>query len=321
MISFSIWIDQKTRADKVLSALFEGVYSRSQIQKWFTLGQIKVKNIKDGKSYSNPKYYLKKGDTIEMDIRAIPSTLPPDHRPLEIIFEDNDFLVISKDAGINTHPTPSYEGRFGTMVNQLIAQIKDFDREVGEDRPGIVHRLDKETSGLLLVAKNDITLRKLQKLIHDHEVEKTYLTLVLWEPKNHTGTIKSVIGRDPNNRLKMTIKNPIEWREATTHYKVVEVFQYEWKKLTLVEVTLETGRTHQIRVHMANIGHSVLWDTTYGIGSENLWAKKHFWLERQFLHAWKLEFTLDEKKQSYIWPLKEDLKKTLNILWSKLKII
>lgn len=96
------------------------------------------------------------------------------------------------------------------MVNQLVAQIKNFDREVGEDRPGIVHRLDKETSGLLLVAKNDITLRKLQKLIHDHEVEKTYLALVSGEPKDKIGTIKSVIGRDPNNRTKMTIKNPIE---------------------------------------------------------------------------------------------------------------
>lgn len=114
-----------------------------------------------------------------MDIQSIPSTLPPDHRPLEIIAENDDFLVVSKDAGINTHPTPSYAGRFGTLVNQLIAQVKNFDREQGEDRPGIVHRLDKDTSGLLLVAKNDATLRKLQKLIHDHAVQKTYLALVI----------------------------------------------------------------------------------------------------------------------------------------------
>ncbi len=210
MRAFSIIADQKTRADKIISALFDGVYSRSQIQKGFDLKQILVKNIKDGKTYSNPKYYLKRKDSVEMNIQSIPSTLPPDYRPLEIIFENNDFLVVSKDAGINTHPTPSYAGRFGSMVNQLVAQVKNFDREVGEDRPGIVHRLDKETSGLLLVAKNDITLRKLQKLIHDHKVKKTYLTLVIGELKNRTGTIKSVIGRDPNNRTKMTIKNPIE---------------------------------------------------------------------------------------------------------------
>ena len=233
---------------------------------------------------------------------------------MEIIFENNDFLVVSKDAGINTHPTPSYAGRFGTLVNQLIAQVKNFDREVGEDRPWIVHRLDKETSGLLLVAKNDITLRKLQKLIHDHNVEKTYLALVVWEPKNHTGTIKSVIGRDPNNRVKMTIKNPIEWREAITHYKVSKVFEYEGKKLSLVEVTLETGRTHQIRVHMANIGHPVLGDKTYGIESENEWAKKYLWIERQFLHAWKLQFTLEGEEYDFIAPPKSDLERALGIL-------
>ena len=135
LLSFSILQDQKTRADKILSALFDGMYSRSQIQKGFDLKQIRVVNLKDGKIYSNPKYYLKKGDTIEMNIQAVPSTLPPDYRPLEIIFENNDFLVVSKDAGINTHPTPSYAGRFGTLVNQLIAQVKNFDREVGEDRP------------------------------------------------------------------------------------------------------------------------------------------------------------------------------------------
>lgn len=249
-----------------------------------------------------------------MNIQSIPSTLPPDYRPLEIIFENSDFLAVSKDAGINTHPTPSYIGRFGTLVNQLIAQVKNFDREQGEDRPGIVHRLDKETSGLLLVAKNDITLRKLQKLIHDHKVEKTYLTLVVWEPKNHTGTITSVIGRDPNNRLKMTVKNPVEGREAVTHYKVVEVFQYEWKTLSLIEITLETGRTHQIRVHMANIGHPVIGDKTYGIESENAWAQKHFWLERQFLHAWKLHLVLDEQEYSFIAPLKADIEKVLKII-------
>jgi len=315
---FSILFDQTTRADKILSALFEDTYSRSQIQKGFTLNQIKVINKKDGKTYSNPKYYLRQGDVIEMNIQSVPSTLPPDHRPLEIISENDDFLIVSKDAGINTHPTPSYIGRFGTLVNQLIAQVKNFDREVGEDRPWIVHRLDKDTSGLIIVAKNDTTLRKLQKLIHDHEVEKTYLALVIWEPKNVSGTIQSVIGRDPNNRLKMTIKNPIEWREAITHYRILEVFQYEWKTLSLAEVKLETWRTHQIRVHMANIWHPVIGDTTYGITSENSWTQKHFWLTRQFLHAWKLSFILEWEKYEFIWPLKKDLKQVLRILWSKI---
>lgn len=311
---FSILSDQQTRADKTISALFNGIYSRSQIQKWFALGQIQVINKKDGIAYSNPKYYLRKWDIIEMDIRSIPSTLAPDHRPLEIIFENNDFLVVSKDAGINTHPTPSYAGKFWTLVNQLVAQIQDFDREQGEDRPWIVHRLDKDTSGLLLVAKNDITLRNLQKLIHDHRVEKTYLALVIWEPKDALGTIHSIIGRDPNNRLRMTIKNPVEWREATTHYRVRETFQYGGKTLSLLEITLETGRTHQIRVHMANIGHPILGDRTYGIEYENDWAQKHFWLERQFLHAWKLEFEMEKVKYSFEGKLKPDLEKVLEII-------
>lgn len=315
---FSILSDQSTRADKVISALFDDIYSRSQIQKWFTLGQIKIINKKDGIAYSNPKYYPRKWDRVEMNIQSIPSTLPPDHRPLEIIFENDDFLVVSKDAGINTHPTPSYAGKFGTLVNQLIAQVKNFDRAQGEDRPWIVHRLDKDTSGLLLVAKNDITLRNLQKLIHDHKVQKTYLALVIWELKDTLGTIQSVIGRDPNNRLKMTIRNPLEWREAITHYKVMETIHYEWKTLSLLEVTLETGRTHQIRVHMANIGHPIVGDKTYGIEYENDWAQKHFWLGRQFLHAWKLEFEMDGKIHHYIWPLKQDIRNTLKKLWSSL---
>ncbi|MBP6920983.1 RluA family pseudouridine synthase [Candidatus Gracilibacteria bacterium] len=311
---FSILTDQQTRADKVISALFEDIYSRSQIQKGFTLGQVKIINKKDGKSYSNPKYYPRKGDIIEMEIKSIPSTLPPDYRPLEIIFENDDFLVVSKDAGINTHPTPSYAGKFGTLVNQLIAQVKNFDRERGEDRPGIVHRLDKDTSGLLLVAKNDATLRNLQKLIHDHKVQKKYLALVIGEVTDTLGTIKSVIGRDPNNRLKMTIKNPVEGREAITHYKVIETLHYLGKTLTLVEVTLETGRTHQIRVHMANIGHPILGDKTYGVEYENNWAQKHFGLERQFLHAWKLGFEMEKTEYSFEADLKSDLQKVLTIM-------
>lgn len=316
MRCFSLLTDQNTRADKIISALFEWIYSRSQIQKWFDIKQITIRNKKEEftKAHHSPKYYLRKWDTVEMNIQSIPSTLPPDHRPLEIIFENNDFLAVSKDAGINTHPTPSYIGRFGTLVNQLIAQVKNFDREQGEDRPGIVHRLDKDTSGLLLVAKNDITLRKLQRLIHDHKVEKTYLTLVIWEPKNHTWTIKSIIGRDPINRLKMTVKNPVEWRDAVTHYRVTEVFEFGWKKFSLIEITLETGRTHQIRVHMTNIWHPVLGDKTYWIDGENEWAQKYFWLQRQFLHAWKLHLILDKIEYNFTAPLKEDLEKVLSTL-------
>lgn len=314
MIRFSVLQNQTIRADVFLSALFDGTYSRSQIQKWFAIGQIRVFCQKKQEYKKLGKYYPQRGDIVEMDVISIPSTLEPDYRPLEIVFENTDFVVISKDAGINSHPTASPEWRKWTLVNQLIAQIQGFYREVWEDRPGIVHRLDKETSGIMLVAKNDITLRNLQKLIHDHQVQKTYLALVVGVPKNPIGTIQSQIWRDPHDRLKMTTKNPIDGRNAITHYIVKESLRFHEKTYSLVEVTLETGRTHQIRVHMAGIGHPVLGDTRYGIEKENIFATKYFWLTRQFLHAWKLAFEMDEKKYAFLGELKPDLQKTLEII-------
>ncbi len=311
MLSFSLLHNQTIRADIFLSALFDGIYSRSQIQKWFATGQIRIWCQKKQEYKKLGKYYPQRWDVVEMDITSTPSTLEPDYRPLEIVFENNDFLVINKDAGINSHPTASPEGKKWTLVNQLIGQIKGFHREVGEDRPGIVHRLDKETSGLILVAKNDITMRKLQKLIHDHKVQKTYLALVIGTPKNRIGTIHSEIGRDPHDRLKMTTKNPVEPRNAITHYVIKESFRFHEKTYSLLEVTLETGRTHQIRVHMAGIGHPILGDEKYGIENENKFAKKHFWLTRQFLHAWKLAFEMEWEEYEFEGKLKEDLEKTI----------
>ncbi|MFA6079927.1 MAG: RluA family pseudouridine synthase [Candidatus Gracilibacteria bacterium] len=314
---FSILHNQTIRADVFLSALFDGVYSRSQIQKGFATGQIRVWCQKKQEYKKLGKYYPQRGDIVEMKITSTPSSLEPDFRPLEIVFENNDFIVINKDAGINSHPTASPEGKKGTLVNQLIGQIKGFHREVGEDRPGIVHRLDKETSGLILVAKNDITMRKLQKIIHDHKVQKTYLALVIGTPKNLVGTIQSEIGRDPHDRTKMTTKNPIESRHAITHYVVKESFRFYEKTYSLLEVTLETGRTHQIRVHMAGIGHPILGDERYGIENENAFAKKHFGLTRQFLHAWKLVFEMEGEKYNFEGDLKKDLVTTLNHLQKK----
>ena len=136
MKSFCIIISQTIRADKVLSALFEGIYSRSQIQRGFTNGQIRIwQSEKQKYRMCAEKHFFRRGDMVEIDIKKVPSTLPPDYRPLDIVFENTDFVIINKDAGINTHPTPSWNGQTGTLVNQLIAQISDFDREEGEDRP------------------------------------------------------------------------------------------------------------------------------------------------------------------------------------------
>lgn len=316
-MKFSILHNQTIRADIFLSALFDEMYSRSQIQKWFATGQIQIWAEKKQAYKKLGKYFPQRWDRVEMEIVSIPSSLEPDFRPLDIVFENTDLIVINKDAGINSHPTASPQGRKWTLVNQLIGQIQWFHLEVGEDRPGIVHRLDKETSGLILVAKNDITLRKLQKLIHDHKVQKTYLALVVWIPKNPIGTIQSQIGRDPHDRLKMTTKNPVDGRNAITHYVIKESFRFHEKTYSLIEVTLETGRTHQIRVHMTGIGHPVLGDTRYGIEKENNFAEKYFWLSRQFLHAWKLAFEMDEEKYEFEGKLKNDLTETLQLLWHK----
>jgi len=169
----------------------------------------------------------------------------------------------------------------------------------------------------MLVAKNDITIRKLQKLIHDHKVQKNYLALVVGIPKSPIATIHSEIGRDPHDRLKMTTKNPVDPRNAITHYTLKESFQFQNKSYSLLEVTLETGRTHQIRVHMAGIGHPIIGDEKYGIALENAWAKKYLKLSRQFLHAWKLEFEMEGVKYDFEGKLKEDLMTTLNHLQKK----
>ncbi len=315
MRKFCVSTDQYVRADKILSALFEGIYSRAQIQKGFTLDQIKVwQSDKNTFKVRAEKYFLKKWDIVTIDIVPISSTLPPDYRPLDIVFENSDFVIVNKDAGINTHPTPGWNGREGTLVNQLIAHIKDFDREEWEDRPGIVHRLDKNTSGLIIVAKNDPAMRNLQRLIHDHKVEKTYLALVHGELRQQQGTITSLIGRDPNNRIKMTVKNPIEWREAVTHFSVTRTFSYRGRSFSLLSIILETGRTHQIRVHLSHIGHTIVGDEVYGNISDITWTKKHLSLERQFLHAQKLHFSFKDEDYSFEAPLKADLQKTLKIL-------
>lgn len=314
MREFCVLYDQKIRADSFLSALFDGTYSRSQIQKWFATGQIRIWSEKKWEYKRLGKYFPQRWDRVEIDITPIPSSLEPDFRPLDIVFENSDFVVINKDPGINSHPTASPEGKKWTLVNQVIAQIQWLYREVGEDRPWIVHRLDKDTSGLILVAKNDPCMRKLQKLIHDHEVKKTYLALVLGKPKHTTGTIQSDIGRDPHDRTKMTTKNPIEARHAITHYRIQNSYRFREKTYSLLEITLETGRTHQIRVHMAGIGHPIIGDERYWNEQENIFAKKYFELSRQFLHAWKLDFVLDQEEYHFIWELKKDLRNMLQKL-------
>ena len=257
------------RIDKYLSFEIEEL-SRNKIQKLLENGHILVNQ----KSVNN-NYKVSLGDKIEiLDTKSveIPDLLPSDI-PVDIVYEDDDLLVINKKSGMVTHPAPgNYEN---TLVNALLYKYNLSNDSI---RPGIVHRLDKDTSGLMLVAKNDYTHDKLSKMIQDKVVERYYLALVEGTFNHETGTIDAPIGRDPINREKqiVTANNS---KKAITHFKVLK----RYANYTLIECKLETGRTHQIRVHMNYIKHPVVGDPLYGKKIKN----SDF---GQLLHSYKIRF-------------------------------
>ena len=238
------------RIDKYLSLEIEEL-SRNKIQKLLENGHILVNQ----KSVNN-NYKVSLGDKIEiLDTKSveIPDLLPSDI-PIDVVYEDDDLLVINKKSGMVTHPAPgNYEN---TLVNALLYKYNLSNDSI---RPGIVHRLDKDTSGLMLVAKNDYTHEKLAKMIQDKVVERYYLALVEGTFNHETGTIDAPLGRDPINREKQIV-TATNSKKAITHFKVLK----RYANYTLIECKLETGRTHQIRVHMNYIKHPVVGDPLYG---------------------------------------------------------
>jgi 23S rRNA pseudouridine1911/1915/1917 synthase len=204
--------------------------------------------------------------------------LAPEAIPLTIIYQDGDIIVLDKPAGLTVHPAPGHPS--GTLVNALLAACPDLRGIAGTLRPGIVHRLDKDTSGLMVVAKNDRAQRALQGQLKEREVHKTYLAVIQGVPKPREGLIEAPIGRHPKNRKKMAIV--AGGRDAATRYRVRD--ELAVGKYSLAEVEPITGRTHQIRVHMAAIGHPVVGDAVYGRRSDII--------ARQALHAWKLAFAM-----------------------------
>lgn len=243
--------------------------SRSKIQKLVKQGLVTVNE----KVVSN-NYVVKLGDIIIVnDDLNYEISIEAEDIPLDIVYEDDDLLVINKASGMVVHPAPGHYS--GTLVNALLYR---FQLEGGEKyRPGIVHRLDKDTSGLMLVAKNEKTHEALSMMIANKEVERHYLAIVDGVIKHDSGTIDAPIGRDPNNRQKMAVTD-IHGKEAVTHFKVLETFSNH----TLVECILETGRTHQIRVHMAYVGHPVTNDPMYGRGKSTEFG--------QMLHSKSIKF-------------------------------
>ena len=262
------------RLDSFLSKELD--ISRSKIQKL-----IKEKKVTVNNKYESSSYQVKKGDEIEvLDDLDYEINVEPEDIPLDIVYEDDDLLVINKESGMVVHPAPGHYT--GTLVNALLYKYKDLAGD--KFRPGIVHRLDKDTSGLMLVAKNEYTLEKLSEMIGNKEVERRYIALVNGIIKHDTGTIDAPIGRDLNNRQKMAVTDKNS-KEAITHFKVLE----HLKNHTLIECILETGRTHQIRVHMAYIGYPITNDPLYGKGKSDEFG--------QMLHSKYIKFTHPRTKK------------------------
>ncbi|MEO8458191.1 MAG: RluA family pseudouridine synthase [Chloroflexota bacterium] len=250
-----------------------------------------------------PKAAEKMRDGVVVDVVVPPPedlSLEAQDIPLTIVYQDNDLLVIDKPPGLTMHPAPGHPN--GTLVNALLAACPDLQGISGTLRPGIVHRLDKDTSGLLVVAKNDRAMQALQAQLMDRSVHKTYAALVVGTPKPAEGQIEAPIGRSPRNRKKMAVVDG--GRESTTRYKLRE----ELPGYALLDVEPVTGRTHQIRVHLSAIGHPVFADAMYGKPSPVL--------GRQFLHAWKLAFRmpLSERQVEFESPLPADLRAALERL-------
>jgi len=289
-----------TRLDLVLSVALED-FSRSFIQKLFEKERIQV----NGKICKEKKYKATVGDVVVIDIPEPEKVgVEAEDIPLEVVYEDDDLLVVNKPAGMVVHPAPGNSS--GTLVNALMHHCGDNLSSInGVIRPGIVHRIDKDTSGLLMVAKNDKAHSSLSQQLSEHSITRRYKTIVYNNIKEDEGTIDQPIGRDPKNRLRNAVTDQNS-RHAVTHYRVLERFG----KFTFVEAELETGRTHQIRVHMSFIKHPLLGDELYGPVKNKQGAK------RQMLHAGILGFIHPSTGEymEFESPLPEDFMKVLNNL-------
>lgn len=276
--------------------------SRSYIQKLIK-EQFIIVNDKPAKS----SYMVKSGDQVKVNIpEPIKTEIIPEDLPLDIVYQDKDLLIINKAIGMVVHPAPGNYSK--TLVNALLFHIDNLSSINGTIRPGIVHRLDKDTSGLLVIAKNDKTHRKLSEELKSRNIKRIYNVLVHGVVANDRGKINAPIGRHEKDRKKMSVTKKSS-REAITYYKVLKRFN----KYTFLEVQLETGRTHQIRVHMAYINHPVVGDPVYSK------RKNEFAIDKQMLHAIKLGFVhpSTDKYMEFEIELPEYFKDINEILESK----
>jgi 23S rRNA pseudouridine1911/1915/1917 synthase len=269
-------------------------FSRSRLQALIRAGEVALQGKK-----ARPRERLKRGDIVRVHLPAVRKVeTKPEAIPLEILFEDDDLIVINKPAGLVVHPGAGNQSH--TLVNALLHRYPNLSGIGGEQRPGIVHRLDKETSGCLVVARNDSAHHDLARQFAAREVTKIYLAIVAGIPRRTSGKIEAAIARHPVNRKKMHVDSR-RGRAARTDYRVLESLG----TMSLVECILHSGRTHQIRVHLHHLGHPVIGDAIYG---------KRGTAPRQMLHAWKLGFTHPRSKEAMLFeaPLAADFQEILD---------
>ena len=297
------------RLDAWLAGKLTG-QSRARLKAWIEDGRVLLEGRRP-----RPAAKVRPGQAVAVSVpQALPARPEPEPIPLAIVYQDAQLLVVDKPAGLVVHPGAGRAS--GTLVNALLHQVKDLSGVGGELRPGIVHRLDRGTSGLLVVAKDDLTHRALARQFAERRVEKEYVALVLGVPRPSQSTLQAPIGRDPRERKRMSVR-PRRGRAASTTYRVVEVLD----GASLLRIRIHTGRTHQIRVHLAAVGHPVAGDATYG-GTRTPPSKTSAAraalaaLTRPALHAALLAFEhpASRERVAFESPLPADLTRTLDAL-------
>lgn len=296
------------RLDNFLTALLPD-HSRSQIQRLIREGHLRPADASRGERSPRASSAVRAGQEFEIDIPAPAPAIPEaEELPLRIIYQDPDIVVLDKPAGMVVHPAAGHSG--GTLVNALLHHVKDLSGIGGELRPGIVHRLDRGTSGVMVVAKHDRSHQELSRQFGDREVDKEYVALV-WGTVQAGRRIDAAIGRDPGHRQKMSTRAR-RARSAVTRV----TFAHHFEGVSLLKVAIATGRTHQIRVHLSAIGHPIVGDATYGGVHRRTAAKLRpvLRLERPFLHAARLAFThpVDGRRIEFHSPLPPDLQTVLD---------
>ena len=292
--------EQEGRLDHFLVACLPD-FSRSRLQGLIKDGLVNVNGVPAKKNGQK----LEAGFLVDVHIPATaPTNLVGENISLDIVFENDDLLIVNKPAGMVVHPAAGHDT--GTLVHAVLGYLPDIEGIGGEERPGVVHRLDKETSGLIVLAKNDTAHRWLQDQFRLRKVEKTYLALVDGAPPTPNGRVEAAIGRDPSHRKKMAIMPSGKGRESQSEYITLESFE----KHTLLEFHPYTGRTHQIRLHCMFLGCPIVGDKIYG------YRKQSIDLDRHFLHAARLKITLPGESQAQVFeaPLPEKLQEILDSL-------